>query len=232
MILAEAVHASANPPINYFDGPAAFHDGPARGNRYWDGAIGGFNNPVLAAVTEAIQLGSAPSDIAALSIGTGTVALPWPQPNEAPSPLTCGPTDQNLANDLRKLAAAIVDDPPDFATFVAHVVTGGANGLMAPMTSRVVRLNPLISPVRAAAGGPWSAPPGMTTAGFLSLADLDFDAVEQAQVNAIAAYATLWLQDKAPNQPIRMNGDTLDCEIGDPWFSGAAARWRALKAKF
>ncbi|HUX27275.1 MAG TPA: patatin-like phospholipase family protein, partial [Terracidiphilus sp.] len=53
--LAEAIHASTNAPVMFFDKPADFPSEPGR--RYWDGAITGCNNPVLAAVTEAIVLG-------------------------------------------------------------------------------------------------------------------------------------------------------------------------------
>ena len=47
--LAEAVHASTNVPIFAFDEPAE-----VRGRRYWDGGLAGYNNPVLAAVVEAM----------------------------------------------------------------------------------------------------------------------------------------------------------------------------------
>ena len=85
LTLAEAIHASTNAPLNYFDGPARFRNRPPPlpqcDYRYWDGGITGFNNPVLAAVTEAIQLGAARSDIVALSLGTGKVARAWRRPN-------------------------------------------------------------------------------------------------------------------------------------------------------
>src|SRR5258707_340360 len=48
--LAEAIHASTNAPVAYFDAPAAV----SRGRRCWDGALGGYNNPVLAGITEAL----------------------------------------------------------------------------------------------------------------------------------------------------------------------------------
>ncbi len=69
--LAESVHASTNAPVNYFDGPAVLPSG----GRFWDGAITGCNNPVLAGVTEAIGRKQPAKEIVALSIGTGTVAL-------------------------------------------------------------------------------------------------------------------------------------------------------------
>src|SRR5215469_4700768 len=73
--LAEAIHASTNAPVDYFDAPAILPDGSGR---FWDGGVTGCNNPVLAAVTEAIVMGHEPRDIVALSLGTGTVARPWP----------------------------------------------------------------------------------------------------------------------------------------------------------
>jgi len=223
--LAEAIHASSNAPVNYFDAPATFPDRP---ERYWDGAISGCNNPVLAAVTEAIVKGQDPLNIAVLSIGTASVALPWQQEGQPSSPYVQQIVDPGFVTDLRKLATSILDDPPDIATFLAHVMTGGGTGLnKPPADSRIIRMNPLISPVKNA--GAWCAPGTMTEAQFTSLAKLDMDAVEQAQVDAISNYADLWLQGIAPNQPLRMNGDTLDPELGQITFPTAAAAWNAIK---
>ena len=223
--LADAIHASSNAPVNYFDGPAIF---PNQAGRYWDGGLTGCNNPVLVGVTEAVVLGQKPTDIVALSLGTASIALPWPKPGDAPSPYLQTPSDNGVVADLRKLATAILDDPPDAATFLAHVMTGSGAGLPAPAKSRIVRMNPLVSPVPDATGS-WIAPGGMTMAQFKYLANLDMDAVDQQQVDAIAGYAELWIQDKAPNQPIRMNSDTLKTELGDDRFSGARASWNAIK---
>lgn len=222
--LAEAIHASTNAPVNYFDAPATFPDRPGR---YWDGAIAGCNNPVLAAVTEAIVRGQSPTDIAALSIGTALVALPKALPGEDDSPYTQQLVDPGVVTDLRKLAGSIIDDPPDIATFLAHVMTGSGNGLKPPADSRIVR-NPLISPVKDDAGD-WSAPGSMTEEQFTYLAGLDMDAIEQSEVDAISDYADLWLQGIAPNQPIRMNGDTLEPELGQSTFRRAQAAWQAIK---
>ena len=113
-------------------------------------------------------------------------------------------------------------------TFLAHVVTGGGIGLnKPPADSRIVRMNPLISPVNNA--GVWAAPGSMSAAQFTYLAKLDMDAIQQAQVNAIASYADLWVQGQAPNQPIRMNGDTLVRELGQDRFLSAVAAWNAIQ---
>lgn len=68
--LCDAVHASSTAPILYFDKPAEVD-----GRRLWDGAITGYNNPILAAVADALAAGTPARDIGVLSIGTGTVRL-------------------------------------------------------------------------------------------------------------------------------------------------------------
>jgi len=226
--LAEAIHASTNAPLNYFDGPAIFPDGPGR---YWDGGVTGCNNPVMAAVTEAIVMGQRPADIIALSLGTGTVALPWPTAQDPTnSPYVRIIEQPGLVADLRKLATSILDDPPDIASFIAHVMTGGGAGAPAPAVSRVVRMNPLICPMGKP--GQWRAPgpaaSPMTAAQFTYLTKLDMDAVEKPQVDAIAAFADLWLNGDISNQPLRMNGDTLEVELGYSTFQTAAAAWQKL----
>jgi uncharacterized protein len=219
--LAQAINASTDPPINYFDKPAKI-----RSDRYWDGAIAGYNNPVLAGVSEARVLGQAPTDIVALSIGTGRVTLAGPPTSKA-SPFVKQRKQQCLVSDIGKIAVAIVDDPPDAATFMAHVMTGGIEGLPFQLESHIVRMNPLVRPERR--GGEWKAPGGMTAAEFTTLADLGIDAIKQDQVDAIVRYAKMWIAGTAPNQPIRMNGDTFKCELGHETFSGALAAWRQLE---
>src|SRR5208283_3024007 len=131
--LAEAIHASTFPD---------------RPGRYWDGAITGCNTPVVAAVAEAIALGRNTLDLALLSIGSASVALPWPLPGQPASPYLQPVSQPGLKADLRKLATSILDDPPDIATYLAHLMTGSGMGLdRPPADSRIVRLNPLISPV-------------------------------------------------------------------------------------
>lgn len=225
--LAEAIHASTNAPVNFFDGPAIYPDGS---DRYWDGAITGNNNPVLVGVTEAVAALKGFTEIVALSLGTGTVALPWPQPGEEGSPYVKKPSSTGLRSDLAKLAGAILDDPPDMATFLAHVMTGGGAGLPAggPADSSIVRMSPMISPVRDN-NGQWTAPGGLMLAQFQALADLAMDAVDQQDVQTIANYADLWLVDKVSNMPVRMDGDSLKCEIGQSTFSAAKAAWDAIK---
>ena len=226
--LAEAIHASTNAPVNYFDAPAQF---PNREGRYWDGGIAGCNNPVLVAVTEAIVKGQDPTSIVALSLGSGSVALPSRQPGEPSSPYVNGVAASGIKNDIQKLATSILDDPPDIATFLVHVMTRSGNGLGTQLAdSRIVRMSPLVSPVKKKVNGSdvWTAPGSMTLTQFKSLVSLDFDAVEQSQVDEISKYADLWLKNEALNQPIRMDGDTLVREVGQGSFGTAQAAWEAI----
>jgi hypothetical protein len=180
-------------------------------------------------VTEAIVRTHGNGDLAVLSIGAGHVALPWPRPGEEPSPLVAKPSPTGLKADLAKLAGSILDDPPDIATFLAHVMTGSAppHGAHAPADSRIVRMNPLIRPLRI--HGKLKAPGDLTEEQFTDLVNLGLDAVEQPEVDAISGYAELWLQNVPLNQPIRMHADTLDCELGQTTFKAARAAWEAIK---
>lgn len=187
--LAEAIHASTNAPVMFFDEPAEFG-----GGRYWDGAITGCNNPIVAAVTEAIVLGVDPKAIAALSIGTAAASLLGP-PTSPASLIQQAKPDQSLVSDLAKLAASVTDDPPEIATFLAHVMTGGNNDVPAPAQSRIVRMNPLIGPVRTAAGG-WQIPDFLSAAQFKYFFKLEMDALDPNQVTYISEYADYWLQDR------------------------------------
>lgn len=227
--LAEAIHASTNAPVMYFDAPAEFPGQPDR-YRYWDGAVTGCNNPVLAAVTEAIMLGQKPTDIVALSLGTGSVVLPLVDPGAEPSIYEAARIDSGLKIDIVKLATAILDDPPDAATFIAHIVTGSGIGAPAPAVSRIVRMNPLICPLRdPPITGNWTAPKGMTGDQFQYLCRIDMDAIAPEQMDAILQLAQLWLAGEARNQPIRIDGKTLEKEIGYDRFQPAMDAWNKIR---
>ena len=219
--LAEAVHISTNAPINYFDAPAAISS--AR-DRFWDGGITGCNNPAVAATIEAITQNIAAADIRLLSIGTGTVSLPF---EPAQPPFTAERRPPSFVRDLQKLATAILDDPPDIATFISYAITRD-RASAAPYPDRVVRMNPMIAPQRTANG--WATYANMTNEEFAYLCGIGMDAVEQPQVAAIESYCDLWLADRVPNQPIRMDSARLEPEIGQARFSQARAAWEKISA--
>jgi len=228
LTLAEAVHASTNAPVSYFDWPAEMQS--ERETWYWDGGISGCNNPSLVAVVEATILSQEPRELRILSLGTGTDARPMgikaplgvPQDNPAV-----------LGTDLKKLATAILDDPPDAATYIAHVMTGGSDGVTAPAVSRIVRMSPLLCPL-VDATGKCVPPANWSTVEFGDLCDkVDLAALDQSAANLLSRYGSTWLQDEAHNQPIAADISKFDPahpEIGYAYFSQALNAWRALSA--
>jgi hypothetical protein len=222
--VVEAIHASTDAPVAFFDAPAAF---PVTPGRFWDGGVAGCNNPVLAAVAEALAVGVDPKTMAALAIGTGSVALPWLPAGAPPEPWFQTPSDTGLINDIRKLAGAITDDPPDIATWLAHLMTGAGAGVALPDKSRIVRMNPLVSPLQDA-NGDWGPPTGWSTSQFSALAALGMDAIAQSDVDLIEAFTAGWLAGDVSNQPIRMNGDTLALELGQATFAQALDAWNRI----
>lgn len=217
--LVDAVHASSNAPVTFFDAPAI-----VGAKRYWDGAMGGYNNPLMAGVVDAIALGADPADIVCLTMGTGTVRLATADAlHSATSPtLVAQASNPSTLGDLAKAAGCITDDPPDAASYTAHIVLGNPAG----MAGRVVRLNAVVQPLLNAAGR-WDYPSGLPQAVFDPLSKLSMDAVEAADVALIQQLGAAWLSDKAPNQPIRM-GDDLSCRLGHATYSAAKAQWLAI----
>jgi len=229
---AMAVHASTNAPISFFDAPAIISEDPpgVPPRRLWDGAITGHNNPIVAAVVEALANGAARDEIEALSLGTANLFLPMKDSAVAEDAVLLQErTGQNLLADIKKIAVSILADPPDVATFVAHVMLGQtlprSEAELPVAGGSVVRMNPLIQPWRDAADSRWIRPAGLTIAQFKALRELNTDAVEDEEIARIDQLCTAWLADQVNNQPIRANGRTLGCEIGHRLFSAAKAEW-------
>lgn len=230
--LAETIHAATTAPLGFFDAPANV----SRGRRCWDAALAGNNNPVLVAVAEALAGGVAAQVIEVLSIGTGSVVLPMAGGNEdaAGAKLVRQRLPAGEAGDLRKLADTLLDDPPDTASLIAYLALGHAvpaDGGERLGAGRLVRMNPLVQPIRLANG--WVRPAGLNEAEdgsdeFLRLRELAVDAVAADEIALIQKFGALWHGDAVVNQPLRANADTLDCEIGQRWYNEAKTQWLTL----
>ncbi|WP_322028822.1 patatin-like phospholipase family protein [Paraburkholderia sp. J76] len=231
--VAEAIHASTNAPIDYFDQPAIF---PVNANyaphRFWDGAVAGYNNPVQAAVLETKancqRYEIADTPIVALSIGTGNTSLPLVEPGLPDTKdveLVLHQQSFGLATDIGTMARSIVSDPPDAATFAAYLTLGGA-GCCNPCTPSIggplVRMNPMIRP--CCTDGNWTLPCGLNSADFAALVRLDMDATEQSDVDLIAKFCDLWIQGPVPNQAVRTN-ELFETLIGQDTFEAAKRVW-------
>ena len=226
LTLAEAVHASSNAPVNYFQKPAKFKYQDFE-RRFWDGAVGGNNNPCLVGLVEAIGIAAKPEDIELRSLGSGSVSLPvagqTPYHNSEYPYLMLQPKRQSVKLDINLMAKAILQEPPDAATYIAHRILGGRpeNGSEA----KLVRLNPLIQPALDKQNRIWKLPKSFSPESFKKLVNLDMDAVSQTDVDLIKYLGQQWIDGNANNQPIRMNSIELTCQIGQNTFDKGKEIW-------
>ncbi|NHQ85243.1 hypothetical protein HA050_03850 [Iodobacter sp. HSC-16F04] len=224
--LIDAVHASSNAPIQFFDQPAQI-----AGGQYWDGGLTGYNNPVLAAATEAIAASWKKEQIAILSIGTGSTMLPLlnNRTHNEPGFLFKNQQISSIQNDIKKVAATILADPPDSHTFLAHLLIGGRLPLAMDecpvIDSGLIRLNPLIQANGNSEDG-WTLPDGFDEEQFKRLINLDMAVIVQADIDLIVHFCELWMLDKVHNQAIRAGKDFI-CEIGFARFSDAIEKWQS-----
>ena len=209
---AQAIHASSTAPVNYFDTPATWDNGEAN---FWDGAMGGFNNPVLAGVVEAISCGINRGDIRVLSIGTASVVLPEAGATDDAS-LVLQNRQQGIITYMKSSVGCILDDPPDSASYVTYVLLGSTN------PSQLVRLNPMIQPIWDVDG--WSVPKGWTLDEFKYMSNLDMDATDYNDILRIDNLANLWILGNISNQGIRTDR-WLEVQIGYSEFEKGREAW-------
>lgn len=214
--LLEAAHASSTAPVNYFNEPASLSNCPSC---FWDGAVAGYNNPVLAATTEALINGIAANDIVVLSIGTGITTLPVGSPSqtfENPKLKLNLNFKQGLISDVKKMATAILDAPPDAASYIAFTMLNPTHASNPNGFDRFIRANPQQQPILD--GSVWQCPKALKLAEFIKLADIEMDAIRQQDINLIEKFADLWIEGNIPNQPIRLDADLIPL-IGQSSFN-------------
>ena len=246
--LAHAIHSSSNAPVNYFDAPAEINISRSDANDtrrtwYWDGAVSGFNNPVLAGLVEAITNNHlAPQDYCILSIGTGTgskAVLTDYQFSTDPeikaiyeknknNPFTLTDSSFNFLRDVKKMATSVVDDPPDSATFIAYSILDPSLS----NTANLIRINPCIKPEKNK-DGIFDVPPVYKNLPggdkkFKALMALGMDAVKDEEVELINELCDKFIvTDNSPcltNQLIRGDIGT-NIFLGQPNYKEAKDKW-------
>ena len=247
--LAHAIHSSSNAPVNYFDAPAEINisrlnANDARKTWCWDGAVSGFNNPVLAGLVEAVTNNYlSPQEYSILSLGTGTgskaVLTDYQfstdpevksvyEKNKDNKDFAITDSSSGFIMDIKKISGSILDDPPDSATFIAYSfldpsLSGKAN---------IVRINPCTKPEKNSEGV-YEAPPVYKnmpngTQRFKDLMGLGMDAVQNEEVDLI---------DEMCNKFIVTNGSPcltnqlIRGELGAGNFLGQAT-YREAKEKW
>ncbi|WP_165499810.1 patatin-like phospholipase family protein [Pedobacter frigidisoli] len=227
--LVDAIHASSTAPVNYFNEPAMFKVNNKL-KYYWDGGVTGNNNPVLAAVTEAIcnreqyQI----EHIQVLSIGTGSV-VQLQADEDIPAKyaeLKAKHEEPGLIKDIQKMGTSILNDPPDTAAFIAYTIL---NSAMPAKPIDFIRMNPVLRPIliNDTNGKHWDLPPGISKDEYVTLNETDMDAVEDREVLLIEKLCDNWLNNAGiPNQAIRSDA-SLNCLIGHADFDIAKADFKS-----
>lgn len=233
--LLNAIHASSNAPILFFDEPAkARYNTPnhPKERLFWDGAIGGNNNPVTAGLLEAMANGVKKEDIQIVSLGTANVVYPvlYGEQGEAGFQhdwlIKKSRIDRDFA-EVKKMANAIVSDPPDAATFITHQIMGLEYGQSTP---RLIRINPLVKAILNEGNNTWSRPAGALTKEQLKeLYDMDMAVTDKENVQLLNKLCDDFFEGHFDNQGIRIGTNKLEPILGHKKFKSALADWNSWK---
>ncbi|WP_231490950.1 patatin-like phospholipase family protein [Pedobacter sp. Leaf170] len=246
--LGHAIHSSSNAPVNYFDAPAEIKISQLNGQdvrktKMWDGAVSGFNNPVLAGLIEAMTNNDIPlSDYKILSLGTGTGGQAMIADYQTSSnqeiqnifeknrnnKLAFTDYDLTFVSDIKKMSTSILGDPPDSATFIAYSIIDPSLS----NTACLVRINPCIKPILNPITKIFEAPEVYKSQidgseHFAKLMDLDMDAIANEDVDLIKQLCINFINGNngfvTANQLIRGDGNGI--HLGDDTYEKAKKRW-------
>ncbi|MCW3071727.1 MAG: patatin [Bacteroidetes bacterium] len=232
--LLDAIHASSNAPVTFFDKPAKVKVGNHTKDRlFWDGAVGGNNNPVTSGLLEALANDVPMEKIRIISIGTANTVLPVlygedgePEYDES-FLVTISRMPENTVKgeiaDVKKMATAVIADPPDTATFNAHQIMRLNYKESVP---RLIRINPLVKPLYDHANVKWIAPgAGWETDDTRELFTMDMAVTDERGVGLINLLCDDFFLGQFDNQGIRIGGTRLQAIIGHKTYAAAMADW-------
>lgn len=205
--LTQAIHGSSNAPVQYFDFPARFK--AKNSNVFyelWDGALGGFNNPILAGLIEAFKLGVSLDNVRIVSIGTGNKLMSKKEKGEFWESKQIAIRQRRKKLNFKALkpqakffkltvlnqAKTILYQPPDTANYMAMMFLKTASHKS--INEHIVRLSPLIHSD--------SSTPEAITPLINKLYDLDMDITKDEDINSLVECFTKWKKGDLLNQPL------------------------------
>lgn len=236
--LTQAINGSSNAPIQYFDFPARFK---AKNSdiwfELWDGALGGFNNPVAAAVIEAIKCGIPKDNIRIVSIGTSNKLMSMKDKEAFFKIKQISIKERSKKYLLWRLkyqfrffttsilnqAKTILYEPPDWSNYVAYMHLFGehyAKGDHAQYIKHFIRLSPLIHIDQ-------NTPSELLELMEL-LYDMDMNLTKDSEIAKVEECFDKWKNDKIPNQTIEFTvtrQNEVITTIGHVRYSDAMNEW-------
>ena len=231
--LTQAIHGSSNAPVQYFDFPARFK--AQNSDVYydlWDGALGGFNNPILAGIIEANKLGTELGDIKVISIGTGNKLMSMKAKEDFWQLKQIAIKKRRKKLAFRQLpfqakffketvlnqAKTILYQPPDWANYVAMMFLQATSGKN--VDDQVIRLSPLI---HTDSNISEDVKPLIN-----KLYEMDMDLTKDSEIGNLVECFDSWKNGELLNQPIefkvKRNNDVV-YKKGDMFFQDAMDRW-------
>ncbi|MDI1255878.1 MAG: patatin-like phospholipase family protein [Flavobacterium sp.] len=239
--LTQAIHGSSNAPIQYFDFPARFK---AKNSEIyyelWDGALGGFNNPVAAGVIEAIKSGVPKSEIVVISLGTSNKLMSMDDKDTFYRIKQIAIRERHkkylvwrikyqtqfFMKSIYNQAKTILYEPPDWSNYVAYMHLHGESyhlGNPQQNLARFVRLSPLIHMA------PDATPELLAL--LQQLYKMDMNLTTDAEVDTVLQCFEQWKNDRMLNQTIEFSVDRqngIHTTIGHSRFSEGMAAWRGV----
>jgi patatin-like phospholipase/acyl hydrolase len=233
--LTQAIHGSTNAPVQYFDFPARFK---AKNTELyyelWDGALGGFNNPVVAGIIEALKQGVSLDELEVVSLGTGNKSMSMKDKKRFYEIKQCAQRRRRKKWQLTRLkdqllyftttvlnqAKTILYEPPDWSNYVAMMFLK-CGQTTRQMEERLVRLSPMI---HIDENTPEEIVPLLE-----KLYELDMDLTTDEDVQLIKDCFEAWKLGMIANQPIdyKIKRDNeLVVLAGDKTFGEAMTRWK------
>lgn len=232
MDIIKAIHGSSNAPVNYFDFPAKVKTNTTNKFYYlWDGALGGFNNPIASGVVEALKLGIPMQDLYIVSIGTGN-KIPTLEERKDYYELYSTVLKSRKLNPLKglkfffanvlNLSKTILYEPPDWSNYVSYIFKFQTNTNHAENLKSFIRLSPLIYCDN------YADQSDEFKSFFADIQTLDMDATTDREVQLIHDCFKYWKEGLLYNQPIKSDFDKehhLQLEIGHLYFNDGMSDW-------
>lgn len=232
----DIIHGSSNAPVNYFDLPAKIKThsktrNPNDGFTFysWDGALGGFNNPVAAGIIEVINKGICPKNICVRSIGTGSKVMPIARQERFQKNVSKLQTRtlfryktglDFFMQTVTNMAKTILFEPPDWANYVAYMLLfQDSLATEEEKLKRFVRLSPYIYAHEG-------CPPYISDLVNI-LYPLDMDLTAQKDIDQLLQCFEAWKKGDIWNQSIKYTyrNNIPSSEIGHKSFSQAIKAW-------
>ncbi|TYA71939.1 patatin-like phospholipase family protein [Seonamhaeicola marinus] len=233
--LTQAIHGSSNAPVQYFDFPARFKAKQSEiFYELWDGALGGFNNPVLAGIIEAFKLGVNLEELQIVSLGTSNSLMSnedkenfwkWKQiavrqRRNKFNFKAFGPQAKFFKETVLNQAKTILYQPPDTANYMSMIFMKAIS--YKALNDHIIRLSPLIHYD--------SNTPKEVIELIKRLYKLDMDLTTDEDIAALETCFKSWKDGAMYNQPIefkvKRNNDLLFLN-GDKWYQDGMDRWKA-----